>query len=66
MNSTILSASILVRLGADFLQISQTTYSRYENGNLDIPSVVLIKLADFHKVSIDFILGQTDNPERYR
>ncbi|WP_152382177.1 helix-turn-helix domain-containing protein [Paenibacillus brasilensis] len=66
MNSTILSASFLVRLGADFLQISQTTYSRYENGNLDIPSVVLIKLADFHKVSIDFILGQTDNPERYR
>ncbi len=50
---------------ADFLQISQTTYSRYENGSLDIPSVVLIELADFHKVSIDFILGQTDNPERY-
>ncbi|WP_431090209.1 helix-turn-helix domain-containing protein [Paenibacillus sp. 8b26] len=49
---------------AELLHISQTTYSRYENGTLDVPSVVLIKLADFHKVSIDFILGQTDNPER--
>ncbi|WP_342416793.1 helix-turn-helix transcriptional regulator [Paenibacillus sp. FSL R10-2782] len=55
---------VLVQLGADFLQVSQTTYSRYENGNLDVPSVVLIKLADFHKVSIDFILDQTDNPKR--
>lgn len=49
---------------AEFLNISQTTYSRYENGNLDVPSVVLIKLAGFHKVSIDYILGQTDNPKR--
>lgn len=50
---------------ADFLHISQTTYSRYENGNLDIPSIVLIRLADFHKVSIDYLLDQTDNPKRY-
>ncbi|AJS58266.1 helix-turn-helix domain-containing protein [Paenibacillus sp. IHBB 10380] len=49
---------------AEFLNISQTTYSRYENGNLDVPSVVLIKLAGFHKVSVDYILGQTDNPKR--
>ncbi|OAZ49439.1 transcriptional regulator [Paenibacillus polymyxa] len=41
---------------ADFLQISLTTYSQYENGNLDVPSVILIKLEDFHKVSIDFRL----------
>ncbi|MBT2289254.1 helix-turn-helix transcriptional regulator [Paenibacillus albidus] len=50
---------------AEFLNISQTTYSRYENGNLDVPSAVLIKLANFHKVSIDYILGQTDNPKRF-
>ncbi|KWX75943.1 MULTISPECIES: helix-turn-helix domain-containing protein [Paenibacillus sonchi group] len=49
---------------AEFLNISQTTYSRYENANLDIPSAVLIKLANFHKVSIDFLLNQTDNPKR--
>lgn len=49
---------------ADYLHISQTTYSRYESGNLDIPSSVLIKLADFHDVSIDYLLGQTDIAKR--
>lgn len=47
------------------LHIAQTTYSRYENGILDVPSAVLITLANFYKVSIDYILGQTDNPKRY-
>lgn len=45
---------------ADLLHISQTTYSRYESGVLDIPSASLIKLADFYKVSVDYILGRTD------
>lgn len=50
---------------AELLHIAQTTYSRYENGILDVPSAVLITLANFYKVSIDYILGQTDNPKRY-
>jgi transcriptional regulator with XRE-family HTH domain len=50
---------------AELLHITQATYSRYENGNLDVPSAVLITLANFHKVSIDYILGLTDNPKRY-
>ncbi len=41
---------------ADYLNVSQTTYSRYENGVLDIPSNVLKKLASFYQVTIDFIL----------
>lgn len=45
---------------ADLLHISQTTYSRYESGVLDIPSASLIKLADFYKVSVDYILGRTE------
>jgi transcriptional regulator with XRE-family HTH domain len=49
---------------AAYLHISQATYSRYESGGLDVPSAVLIKLANFYKVSIDYILGQTDNPRR--
>ncbi|WP_340013475.1 helix-turn-helix transcriptional regulator [Paenibacillus sp. FSL K6-1318] len=49
---------------AKMLNITQTTYSRYETGVLDVPSVVLIKLSEFHNVSIDYILGQTDNPKR--
>lgn len=45
---------------AETLNVSQTTYSRYESGELDIPSAALIKLADFYKVSVDYILGRTD------
>jgi len=51
---------------ADLLNISQTTYSRYESGTLDIPSVSLIKLAQFYKTSIDYLVGLTDNKKPYR
>lgn len=50
---------------AEHLNITQATYSRYESGNLDVPSVVLIKLSKFYNVSIDYLLGQTDNPKPY-
>lgn len=40
---------------ASVLHVSQNTYSQYENG--------VIKLADFYNVSIDYLLGRTDNPE---
>ncbi|WP_178019621.1 helix-turn-helix domain-containing protein [uncultured Paenibacillus sp.] len=49
---------------AEHLNISQATYSRYESGNLDVPSSVLIKLSDFYSVSIDYILGQTNISKR--
>lgn len=45
---------------AKLLSVSQATYSRYESGILDIPSISLIKLADFYKVSVDYLLGRTD------
>lgn len=45
---------------AEILNVSQTTYSRYKSGELDIPSAALIKLADFYGVSVDYILGRTD------
>jgi transcriptional regulator with XRE-family HTH domain len=51
---------------ADLLNISQTTYSRYESGTFDIPSVSLIKLAKFYGTSIDYLLGLTDNRKPYR
>ena len=46
--------------------MSQTTYSRYENGTLDIPSASLIALARFYGTSVDYLLGLTGNPEPYR
>lgn len=50
---------------AEYLNVTQATYSRYESGELDIPTAVLIKLAEFHEVSVDFLLGLTDNPKPY-
>ena len=49
---------------ADFLNCSQQVYSNYELGQRDIPTDVLIKLANFYNVSIDYLLGQTKNPKR--
>lgn len=50
---------------AALLHVSQTTYSRYETGTLDIPSSSLIALARFYKTSVDYLLGLTDNPTPY-
>lgn len=49
---------------ADYLNCSQVCYSRYELGQRDIPTDVLIKLADFYGVSIDYILKQTSSSKR--
>ncbi len=48
------------------LGMSQTGYSKYETGENDIPTSILIKLSELYNTSIDYILGQTDNPERYK
>ena len=48
---------------ASVLHISQRTYSYYESGEHDIPTETLIKIADFHNVSIDYLLGRTDKKE---
>ena len=50
----------------EILSCSQRVYSNYERGELDIPTEILIKLADFHKVSVDYILGRTDKKETNR
>ena len=50
---------------AKMLGMSQTGYSKYETGENDIPTTVLIKLANFYNTSIDYLLGQTNSPRRY-
>ena len=50
---------------AEVLSIAQTTYSDYELGKLNIPIPILIKLAYFHKTSIDYLLGLTDEKAPY-
>lgn len=50
---------------AKMLGMSQTGYSKYETGENDIPTQILIKLARFYNTSIDYILGETDIRKRY-
>lgn len=49
---------------AKILNMSQTGYSKYETGENDIPTKILIALAKFYDTSIDYLLDQTDNPKR--
>lgn len=51
---------------AKIIGMSQTGYSKYETGTNDIPTTILIKLARFYNTSIDYLLGETDNPKRYK
>jgi len=44
---------------AAYLDVKQTTYSKYELGKINIPVDVLIKLADYYDVSLDFLVGRT-------
>ncbi len=48
---------------AKILCCSQQAYSQYELGQRDIPTEILIALADFYNTTTDYILGRTD--ERY-
>ena len=49
---------------AELLNCSQQVYSNYELGQRDIPTDILIRLAQFYDVSIDYLLGLTSNPKR--
>ena len=51
---------------AAFLHCSQQVYSNYELGQRDIPTDVLIALSSFYDVSVDYLLGLTNNPKRSR
>ena len=49
---------------AKILNMSQRGYSNYETGVNDLPTHVLIELSRFYNVSIDYLLGESDNPAR--
>lgn len=50
---------------ADVLHISQQAYSRYENGQVELPLGMLIQLADYFDVSIDYLLGHSMTQKDY-
>ena len=51
---------------ASILNMSQTGYSKYETGENDIPTHILIKLSEFYNTSIDYLLDMTDIQEPYK
>ena len=50
---------------ADVLRMKQSQYSRYERGLRDLPTDVLIALAEYYHTSTDYLLGLTDQPAPY-
>ena len=50
---------------AEYLRCTQVSYSHYELGKRDIPTDVLIRLANFYGTSTDYLLGRTDVKQPY-
>lgn len=50
---------------AKLLNMSQSGYSKYETGENDIPTNILIALARFHNTSVDYLLGLTNERRPY-
>ncbi len=44
---------------ARYLHVMQTTYSKYELGKINVPIDILIKIADFYDVSLDYLVGRS-------
>ena len=44
------------------LNLNQNSISRYENGEREADYTTLIAIADYFNVSVDYLLGRTDNP----
>lgn len=51
---------------AAVLNCSQQAYSNYELGQRDIPTDILLSLAEFHKTNVDYILGLTTNKAYFK
>lgn len=49
---------------ASFLCVAQNTYCNYENGKREIPIPLLVKLAEYYEVNLEYLLGLTDVPKR--
>ena len=49
---------------AKYLGVTQSTYSSYERGDINIPVEALIKLADLYDVSLDYLVGRSKDPKR--
>ena len=51
---------------ADYLNLTRSAYSNYENELRNIPIEVLSGIADFYNTSVDYLIGRTDDPRPYQ
>lgn len=45
---------------AAYLAVDQSTYSDYENGRINVPADILIRLADYYDISLDYLVGRSN------
>ena len=50
---------------AEFLMCDQSLYSKYERGERELPLRLAVRLAEFYGVSVDYLVGLTDEPSPY-
>lgn len=48
------------------IMCDQSLYSKYERGEREIPLKIIIKLADYYDISIDYLVGRASSPKRYK
>lgn len=48
---------------SEILHMSQRSYSHYETGSRNIPVEMLIRLANYYDISVDYLVGRTDKKE---
>jgi transcriptional regulator with XRE-family HTH domain len=51
---------------AEYLMCDQSLYSKYERGEREIPLNLIVKLADYYDVSIDYLVGRCSESKRYK
>ena len=61
-----ISNNITQKQLADFLGISERSYQNYEYGNREPNFDITVKLANYLEVSVDYLLGRTDNPNSHK
>lgn len=59
-----LAKNVTAKAMSEFLSMGYRNYQRYETGEVDPPLSKAIALADFFNVSLDFLVGRSDDPAR--
>ena len=49
---------------AEILNMHRSVYRRYESGERETPAWVIVKLAEYYRVSTDYLLGLSDDPRK--